>query len=252
MENAPNWHETHAPALTERPSGPDVQLAGDNAFHARPKPESARRVRGTRYLSASAEMLRANAAGKLVLGADGLEHFNFFVTDQVRVPGLRADYAALRRLDNLEDLRGREKHYAFNTVSLLATKIWDVPEPLPVRLAPKHRRALRIPLCAEPAGAGLEFVVQLITSRDHSGRDCGVSVNGGWPVFARRETEDLLFPAGPYSRHVEEHRAWNYTLDCGAIRDGWNEIVIYNESSEEVSVVGVELAIKRAHAPAAS
>jgi len=252
MEDAPNWLETHAPTLTERPSGPDVQLAGDNAFHAQPKPELARRVRGTRYLSASAEMLRANAAGKLVLGANGLEQFNFFVTDQVRVPGLRADYAALRQLDNLAVLRGREKHYAFNTVSLLATKIWDVPEQLPVRLAPKHRRALRIPLCAEPAGAGLEFVVQLITERSPSDRDCGVSVNGGWPVFARRETEDLLFPAGPYSRHVEEHRAWNYTLDCGVIRDGWNDIVIYNESAEEVSVVGVELAIKRPPPPAAA
>jgi hypothetical protein len=252
MEDAPNWLETHAPTLTERPSGPDVQLAGDNAFHAQPKPEGARRVRGTRYLSASAEMIRANAAGKLVLGADGLEQFNFFVTDQVRVPGLRADYAALRQLDRLAGLRGHEKHYAFNTVSLLATKNWDVPEQLPVCLAPKHRRALRIPLCAEPATAGLEFVVQLITTLGSSDRDCGVSVNGGWPVFARRETEDLLFPAGPYTRHVEEHRAWNYTFDCGVIRDGWNDIVIYNESSEEMAVVGVELAIKRPHTPAAS
>jgi hypothetical protein len=252
MEDAPNWLETHAPTLTERPSGPDVQLAGDNAFHAQPKPEGARRVRGTRYLSASAEMIRANAAGKLVLGADGLEQFNFFVTDQVRVPGLRADYAALRQLDRLAGLRGQEKHYAFNTVSLLATKNWDVPEQLPVCLAPKHRRALRIPLCAEPATAGLEFVVQLITTLGSSDRDCGVSVNGGWPVFARRETEDLLFPAGPYTRHVEEHRAWNYTFDCGVIRDGWNDIVIYNESSEEMAVVGVELAIKRPHTPAAS
>jgi hypothetical protein len=252
MEDAPNWLETHAPTLTERPSGPDVQLAGDNAFHAQPKPEGARRVRGTRYLSASAEMIRANAAGKLVLGADGLEQFNFFVTDQVRVPGLRADYAALRQLDRLAGLRGHEKHYAFNTVSLLATKNWDVPEQLPVCLAPKHRRALRIPLCAEPATAGLEFVVQLITTLGSSDRDCGVSVNGGWPVFARRETEDLLFPAGPYTRHVEEHRAWNYTFDCGVIRDGWNDIVIYNESSEEMAIVGVELAIKRPHTPAAS
>lgn len=252
IEDAPNWLETHAPALTERPSGPDVQLAGDNAFHARPKPEGAQRVRGTRYLSASAEMLRANAAGKLVLGADGLELFNFFVTDQVRVPGLRADYAALRQLDDLAALRGREKHYAFNTVSLIATKIWDVPEQLPVRIAPRHRRALRIPLCAEPAGAELEFVIQLIAERTPTDRECGVSVNGGWPVFVRQETADLLFPAGPYTRHVEEHRAWNYRLDCAAIRDGWNEIVLYNESAEELSVVSVELAIKRKHPSAAA
>ena len=43
------------------------------------------------------------------LGAAEPEHFNFFVTDQVRVPGLRADYAALRRLDSLADLRGRAR-----------------------------------------------------------------------------------------------------------------------------------------------
>jgi hypothetical protein len=84
-----------------------------------------------------------------------------------------------------------------------------------------------------------------IPRRAPTDRECGVSVNGGWPVFERQETADLLFPAGPYTRHVEEHRAWNYRLDCAAIRDGWNEIVVYNESAEELSVVGVELAIKR-------
>lgn len=245
MEDAPNWLETHAPSLTERPSGPDVQLAGDNAFHAKPKPEGAQRVRGTRYLTASVELLRGNAAGKLVLGADGLEQFNFFVTDQVRVPGLRADYAGLRQLTDLDFLRGKEKHYAFNTASVLATKIWDVPEQLPVRIAPRHRRALRIPLCAEPTGAPVQLVIQVITDRATSGSDCGVSVNGAWPIFTRTETEDLLFPAGPYAKHVEEHRAWNYTLDCGVIRDGWNEIVICNESTEDLGIVAVELGIRR-------
>lgn len=252
MEDAPNWLETHAPSLTERPSGPDVQLAGDNAFHAGKKPEGAQRVRGTRYLTASAELVRANAAGKLVLGADGLAQFNFFVTDQVRVPGLRADYPALRRLTDLEFLRGKEKHYAFNTASVLATKIWDVPEQLPVQIAPRRRRALRLPMCAEPAGADLLLVVQLVLDGAQPGDDCGVSLNGAWPVFARTDTGDLLFPAGPYTRHVEEHRAWNYTLDCGTIRDGWNEIVLYNESARAMSVVGVELAIKRRPPPAAS
>lgn len=250
MEDAPNWLETHAPSLRERPAGPDVQLAGDNAFHAKAKPEEPLRVRGTRYLTASAELIRANAAGKLVLGADGLEQFNFFVTDQVRVPGLRADYSALRGLGQLDQLRGREKHYAFNTASVLSTKIWDVPEQLPVRIGPKHRRALRIPLCAEPADAGLVLVVQVIADSAHPGGDCGVSLNGRWPVFARVATEDLLFPAGPYARHVDEHIAWNYTLDCAVIQDGWNEVVLYNDSADDLSIVGVELGIMRPKAPA--
>lgn len=245
MEDAPNWLEILAPSLTERPSGPDVQLAGDNAFHAKPDSAGAKRVRGTRYLSASAELIRGSAAGKLALGADGIAQFNFFVTDQVRVPGLRANYAALRGLDNLATLRGQEKHYAFSTASVLPTKIWDVPEQLPVRIAPGHRRALRIPLCAEPADPGLFLLIQVIAERARSGGETGVSVNGGWPVFERQATEDLLFPAGPYAKHVEEHLAWNYTLDCGVIRDGWNEIVVYNESPEELSLAGLELGIRR-------
>jgi hypothetical protein len=243
MEDAPNWLEAHAPDLTERPVGPEIQLAGDNAFKAAKTADGAKRVRGTRYLTASAEMMRANAAGKLVLGADGLEQFNFFVTDQVRVPGQRGNYAALRRLADLEFLRGQEKHYAFNTASVQPTKIWDVPEQLPVTIAPRHRRALRLPMCAEPHAAALQLVIQVITARARPGDECGVSFNGAWPVFARRETAELLFPTGPYRRHVEEHTAWNYASDAGAIRDGWNEITLCNESAADLLVVGVELGL---------
>jgi hypothetical protein len=249
MENAPNWLEALAPGLAARPSGPDVQLAGDRAFHA-PAPPAAGPVRGTRYLSASAALLRGNAAGKLALGADGLEQFNFFVTDQVRVPGLRADYAALRGLDRLESLRGREKHYCCNTPSALPAKLWDVPAQLPVRLAPRQRHTLRLPMCAEPAGAGLTLTMQLVTDRRHPGGDrCGVSLNGGRTVFAATETRALLFPAGPYTHHVEEHRAWNYTLDCAALRDGWNEFTLHNESAAALSIVAVEAGLRRGDPP---
>jgi len=243
MEDAPNWLETHAPSLTERPAGPDIQLAGDNAHKAAKPSAGAKRIRGTRYLTASAEFMRANAAGKLVLGANGIEQFNFFVTDQVRVPGQRGDYAALRQLTDLAFLRGKEKHYAFNTASVQPTKIWDVPEQLPVRIASRHRRALRIPMCAEPAGSTLTLVIQMVTDRSHLAVDCGISFNGAWPVFERRETEDLLFPAGPYCKHVDEHRAWDYLFEVATINEGWNEIVIYNESGEDLPVLGIELGV---------
>ena len=245
MEDAPNWLETYAPSLTERPAGPEIQLAGDNAFKSAKPADGAKRIRGTRYLTASPELMRANAAGKLVLGANGIEQFNFFVTDQVRVPGQRGDYAALRQLTDLEFLRGQEKHYALNTASVQATKIWDVPEQLPVRIAPKHRRALRLPMCAEPAGAGLSLIVQIVTNRTRTGDGCGVSVNGAWPGFEHRATADLLFPAGPYRQHVDEHIGWNFACDAGAIRDGWNDIVIYNESDEDLDLIGVELGLVR-------
>lgn len=243
MEDAPNWLETVAPSLTERPSGPDVQLAGDNAYRAQAPAGGKQRVRGTRYLTASPEFMRAGAAGKLVLGADGLEQFNFFVTDQVRVPGLRADYPALKQLDQLEHLRGRTKHYAFNTVSLQGTKLWDVPEQLPVKIAPRHRRALRLPMCTEPATAGLRLVVQVVTEQGAPASGWGVSLNGAWPSFTATETRDLLFPAGPYSQHVDEHRAWNFALDVTGLRDGWNEIVLYNDAPAELSVIVVEIGL---------
>ncbi len=243
MEDAPNWLETVAPALTERPAGPDVQLAGDNAYRGKAPATASQRVRGTRYLTASAEFLRASAVGKLVLGADGLEQFNFFVTDQVRVPGLHADYGALRGLDQLEQLRGKPKHYAFNTVSLQGTKLWDVPEQLPAKIAPRHRRTLRLPMCAEPATSGLRLVVQVVTEQSAPADGWGVSVNGAWPVFAGEDTPLLLFPAGPYTRHVDEHRARNFTLDPALLRDGWNEITLYNDATTELPVAAVEIGL---------
>jgi hypothetical protein len=245
MEDAPNWLETHAPSLTERPTGPEIQLAGDNAFKSSQTSAVAKRIRGTRYLTSSPELMRANAAGKLVLGADGLEQFNFFVTDQVLVPGQRADYAALRQLADLNFLRGQEKHYALNTASVQPTKIWDVAEQLPVKIAAQHRRALRLPMCTEPLGTGLTLVIQVITKRTHTPLDCGVSLNGAWPVFVRHESENLLFPAGPYAKHVEEHIAWNYPGDLTALKDGWNEITLYNESNEALDIVGLEIGIVR-------
>lgn len=246
MEDAPNWLETDAPTLTQRPTLQELQLAGDNAFRPRQTASARKQIRGTRYLSASVELMRANAAGKLVLGADGIEQFNFFVTDAVRVPGQRADYTALRRLDDLAFLRGKEKHYALNTCSAQPNKIWDRPEQLPVRLEPKYRRAFQIPMCAEPAEPKLRLVVQVVTDRLEQRPEMGMSVNGAWPVFECHETDDLLFPAGPYSKHVNEHTAWNYSFNVGVIRDGWNEIVISNESQGEMNIVCIEFGLIKA------
>ncbi len=246
MEDAPNWLETVAPALTVRPAYQELQLAGDNAYQAKKHTDSPKRIRGTRYLSASVEFLRANAAGKLALGADGVEQFNFFVTDQVRVPGQRAEFAGLQHLAAPAFLRGKEKHYALNTCSTQTNKIWDGSEQLPVRVAPKLRRHFRIPMGAEPADAKLSLIVQVVTERTAAKPWTGVSVNGAWPVYECRETADLLFPAGPYRQHVEEHVAWNYTFEVAAIREGWNEFTLYNEGTEELAVVSLEIGVVRA------
>ena len=243
MEDAPNWLEAYAPTLTARPEGPEIQLAGDNALKTSTAPARDPAIRGTRYLTASAEFMRANAAGKLVLGADGLEQFNFFVTDQVRVPGQRGDYAALRQLADLEFLRGKEKHYALNTTSVQPTKLWDVPEQLPVTIAPRHRRALRLPMCAEPTDTALQLVIQVVIPEAAGAPAFGVSLNGDWPRFEATRTQALLFPCGPYRDHVAEHAAWNFAFDPRAIREGWNEIVLYNEDPEEVNFIAVEVGL---------
>lgn len=242
IEDAPNWLEALAPSLTARPLGQELQLAGDNAYRSE-KAAASPRVRGTRYLSASAPFLRANAAGKLALGADGVATFNFFVTDQVRVPGQRAEYAALRELGDLDRLRGAAKHYAFNSATKQAKRIWDVPEQLPVSIPPGLRRSLRLPMCAEPVDRGLRLLVQVVTAREGSQVPCGVSLNGGWPVQSASETRDLLYPSGPYSRHVDEHAARNYELPVGEVLDGWNEITLHNDGTEDLRVVMVELAV---------
>ena len=94
----------------------------------------------------------------------------------------------------------------------------------------------------------MQLIVQVVTVRNGKKPATGVSFNGAWPVFDSRETEELLFPSGPYSRHVDEHAACNYVLPIEAISDGWNAIVLNNESPEEVALVGLELGIKRAPA----
>ncbi len=68
-----------------------------------------------RYISASREMLHANAAGKHALGIDGIEWYNFYCTDPNRLPGFTSDYTPLRDIHRPEFLRGRPKHYTFST-----------------------------------------------------------------------------------------------------------------------------------------
>jgi len=250
MEDAPNWLEAVAPSLQETPRDQELQLAGDSAYESKQPPAGTRRIRGTRYLTASAPFMRANAAGKLVLGVDGLAQFNFFVTDQVRVPGQRGDYAALRGLADLENLRGQEKHYAFNTASPQPTKIWDVPEPLPVRIAPHHRRSLRLPMCTEPVDADLLLIVQVIVPAEQADLPCGLCFNGAWPVYERERTDELLFPSGPYTHHLEEHAAWNYLVPLVELRDQWNDIVLANDSERDLDIVAVEVGVLRQNRPA--
>ncbi|MBI3922240.1 MAG: hypothetical protein HY318_12545 [Armatimonadetes bacterium] len=211
IEDAPNWLLGYSPILNH--SGP-------------------------RMLSASAPLLRGNAAGKLVLGADGIEFFNFFCTDSdpmfegkvTRVSRTRAaDYGSICGIGDLESLRGKPKHY---TLSKMAGGNWyppyELPEQLPAILEPQWRRAFRLPMCAEPTDRELNLVIQVVVERTETPPDIGVSFNGSWPNYDAQPTDELVFPTGPFTHHVAEHQASNFHFRADQIVEGWNEIVVYN------------------------
>ena len=71
----------------------------------------------------------------------------------------------------------------------------------------------------------------------------GVSFNGKWPTYESRRTQEMLFSVGPYTQHVEQNVAYNFALDARDISDGWNTVVVFNNSAEGVKVVSLELGI---------
>ena len=228
VEDAPNWLLARAPSL----EGKKVEQVG--------APYS---ISGIRYMAASPEMQWANAAGKLAMGVHGTEQFNFFCTDQVKVPGLRAKYAALKQNDNLDALRAKPKHYCLESPSGRMSMDWELPEPVPVMIDPRARREFRLSMCQEPAGRKL--TVQVVIARQEEALNLGVSVNGSWPVFEKQRTQELLFAVGPYTLHLPENEAYNFAMSAACILEGWNRILVFNkETAKPVRLVSLELGIR--------
>lgn len=216
-----------------------------------------------RLLSASPELLHGNAAGKLALGADGIETFNFFCTDELDNSfdprARRARYPALRDLEKLDRLRGEPKQYALASMQgQWIFPVFEYAEQVPAILEPDWKKAFRLSMCTEPADAGLELTVQLIVEKSadapQESLELGISFNGGWPWFDGQETDRLLFPAGVYTHHAAANRAFDFTLPVAEIKEGWNEILVFNgkhrgtpeeNRTRSVRIVGVELAVKK-------
>jgi hypothetical protein len=229
VEDAPNWIPGHAPGLSSTPA----------AAGRAPYPNA-----GVRYMAASAPMLRANAAGKLAMGVHGIEQFNFFCTDQPKVPGLRADYAALRGLHDTAGLRGKTKHYCLSSPSGRLSAAWETPEQIPAVIAPRLRREFRLTMAAEPADRKLE--IQVVVEKTGTPPRLGLSFNGAWPTFESRPTQEMLFPVGPYTQFTPAHTARQFSLNAAAIRAGWNTVTVINNnpaSGAAVTVVSVELGV---------
>jgi len=242
LEDAPNWMMACKKGGTPHPWFP-----GSSAQHFRRS-------------SSTAAVLRGNAAGKLSLGADGIETFNFFCTDDADPwwddTGCRADYAALRKLEDPAFLRGKPKLYAFSSNGgVYSHALMETVGEFPVSLQPQCRHLARLPMAAEPGRGGLTFAIQVVIEKQEDPPDMGVSFNGSWPNFDAKPTRDLLFPVGGLVQHIPEHLAFSYTFEASEIREGWNDIMIVNGSQETgsrqermddtLNIVGVELAVGR-------
>ena len=236
-------HDDLRRALGDRVAIYGVIEDGANSLAARsPEHDLTQRLR---YISCSAEILRANAAGKLVLGADGIEWVNFFCTDQMRLPGLTSDYSLLRDIQHLDKLRGKPKHYSFSLLANFFTQIpFEIPCQLPIVLNAAWLHGFRLPMCAEPAEADLELVVQVVLKATDRFTALPVSVNGCWPKIDPTPNEHLLFPCGSLTHHVPENTGYDFRFPVSLVRDGWNEIVVENGGSQPITVVCIELAVR--------
>ena len=204
-------------------------------------------TREVRLTAASRPMLHANAAGKLVLGADGIECYNFFCTDQAKIPGVVGDYGALRDIHRLDHLRGQPKHYTFSDKGGRLEQIpFELVPQLPVTLERGWPHAFRLPMCAEPADRGLELVVQVVVKKSDTFAQLPVAINGGWPQLTFARSEKLLFPCGSFTDHADDHVGYDFRFPVTLLRDGWNEITVENGGAMTITVVALELAVRPA------
>ncbi|MCM8829349.1 MAG: hypothetical protein NC902_08775, partial [Candidatus Omnitrophica bacterium] len=113
-------------------------------------------ARGYRLNAFSPEILRGNAAGKLALGCDGIETFNFFCAD---TPGhwfwedadFFADYSSLKNLHNTEYLKGKPKFYTFSSgVGFYVHNFFESIGQVPCHIEPQCRKEFVLPMMKEP------------------------------------------------------------------------------------------------------
>ncbi len=205
--------------------GPDVALYGcvDASPNQLPTgPESAKRPAAIRYTPLCPPIARAQAAGKMALGCDGIEYFNYFVT-----PDGTGMYDTIKECKNLKTLAGKPKQYCQSQANSFYEFAWfEHADVLPAALEFKRRISLKFAMMKEPGKFRLK--VQVVLARDAHTPDIGVSLNGAWPTFKARETRKLLFKADSQTTHVDKHRVLEFTIDSPEIFQGWNELLIIN------------------------
>lgn len=219
-----------------------------------------------RLQPACPELLRGNAAGKLAAGVDGVEFYNFFCADEPHRHTFAdksrrgAIYPAIRGAHDLDFLRGKPKQYVLASMDgPYMFPLWEYAEQIPVNIAPGEHRAFRLSMCAEPANARLELIIQLVLeARDTNNEQrvtndaFGISFNGSWPNFDAQATDALLFPSGDFTQHIPVHDAFNFRFPVSQVREGWNEVVVHHGGAKPATpakIVSVELAVRPQNRP---
>ena len=193
--------------------------------------------KGGRFSPNRIELVRGDVAGKLVAGADGIEHFNFPAAYNLFVT---SPPSCFKDFNNLESLRGLEKLYGSGYLFGTWSKpLFESISHFPASLEPGALKAVRMPMCAEPQDSDLEVVVQVIVEKRERPDIIGLSLNGSWPLWESEETDDLLFdvhgsyntsPAekAVFTKHIAKHTAYNFRFKTQDIREGLNDLVILN------------------------
>src|SRR5690606_25480034 len=143
------------------------------------------------------------------------------------------------------------KHYAFaSQTGFFINPLFESAEQIPFVLEPQWQRTLRLPMCAELENIS-QLTIQVVFKNTDHPPVLGVCFNGSWPNFGAVQTKELIVPTGIYTHHIAEHTAFNFIFDARRIKDGWNELIIYNGTRFDarplphnvtVHVVSVELA----------
>lgn len=74
----------------------------------------------------------------------------------------------------------------------------------------------------------MELTIQIVIQQSEVDPYIGLMLNGSFPTFESRETQCLLVPNRKYTHHVPEHTAYDFDIDASLLRDGWNEVTVYN------------------------
>lgn len=236
-------HDQLRAQLGDRPAIYGVIDAGANMLPTRN--ETGTFAQPMRYVPTSRPMMHANAAGKLVLGADGIEWYNFYNPDQARLPGIQSEYGALGRINDLDYLRGQPKQYSLGIGGRMYNLTpFDLPAQLPVRLDFNAQHPFRVAMCAEPGDCNLELCVLLVLNATDEVKILSVSFNECWPLLQSERQDKLLFPTGSLTHLSKDHAGYRFRFPITLVRDGWNEIVVENGGQESLTVVGIEVAVR--------